>query len=107
MTGQGIRELRPSEVLGVPVVELCSNCVRLVHATNGEVDQSGDVRVGESNMCAENLPETPPTQLIGCLDFVTDLCAVHLLLLIHAPRSRRGVIAPHAHRSVSAYGKAC
>src|SRR3546814_3960426 len=59
MTGQGIRELRPSEVLGVPVVELWSDCVRLVHATNGEVDQAGDVRCGERNRCAADLTEAP------------------------------------------------
>ena len=59
MTGQGIRELRPSEVFGVPVVELGSDCVRLVHATNGEVDQAGDIRCGERNRCAAGLTEAP------------------------------------------------
>src|SRR3546814_11767844 len=106
MTGQGIRELRPSEVLGVPVVELWSDCVRLVHATHGEVDQAGAVRCGERNRCAADLTEAPLRLRCGCIELGVGPCEVDLSLLEHGPGDSRGPLGPSAPGEGAACGHA-
>ena len=101
MPGQLIRELNPRQTLGIPIVKRWSDQFRVIEASDGDVDQAGDVVSVKADLSSAARAEAPSCARGRLVTGERAVKHYDLGLVKHCPGDGRSGVCATAHGAMA------